>query len=360
MRRVIVLTTMLLVMSACSSVEPEVISDPDSTDAPTSSESSGSESTDDSTSTTTTITDASNGLPDGVVQSGSSVAMGTAVRVVGFDDEILDVTLAEVVDPATPGLFSEPTTGSRLIGLRLMVTNAGDTVWSDSPSNAISVIADDNTQHTSAFASIEEGTGFADTTTSPGDFRQGWVVVELPDGASMSRVRYTPNSGFADDFAEWDMSLGTVEVAVAHAVTVPDATVGDTITLMDFDDIPVAMTVNAVVDPAEPGDFSDPQDGSRLVAVQLTLTNEGSVNYEDSVGNIAAVITSEGYSFSTTFSDTKAGPGFEGSVVLTPGDVRTGWIVFEVPIDLEVVKITAALNSGFGPEVGEWNLIIGG
>ena len=51
---------------------------------------------------------------------------------------------------------------------------------------------------------------------------------------------------------------------------------------------------------------------------------------------------------------------FEGSVVLTPGDVRTGWIVFEVPIDLEVLKMTGALNSGFGPEIGEWNLVVGG
>ena len=360
-RMVTVVTLVLLVAGGCSSAEPEVISTPDSTEGTTTTKVAGDDGGSDPTSTTSTTeaSDSGTALPDGVVESGAPVPVGTTVRVGGLDNELLDVTLAELVDPATPGMFSEPTEGSRLVGFRLMVSNAGDSVWSDSPSNGLTVIADDNTQHSSAFAFIEEGTGFADSTTAPGDFRQGWIAVELPDGTQPSRLRYTPNSGFADDFAEWDTSLGTVDVSADPTVTVPTSGIGDTITLRDFDDIPIAITVDAAVDPAEPGDFSDPEDGNRLVALQLTVMNEGSVNYDDSIGNIAAVVTADGFSFSTAFNDTNEGPGFDGSVTLTPGDTRTGWIVFEVPTGLNVLKMTAALNSGFGPEVGEWNLELG-
>lgn len=354
MRRMLV-AALLLVVSACASTDPEVIVAPDSTDAVSTTASSN----DDGSAVpepTTTTTESNEALPEGVVESGSPVAPGTTVRVAGFDGDLLDVTLAEVVDPATPGDFGEPEAGSRLIGLRLVIVNAGEEVWSDSPLNSLAVIADDNTQHSGSFLSVQEGPGFADTTAGPGDVRQGWMSVELPESVAIGRVRYTPDSGFADDFAEWTMDLASVTVASEPVVTTPQAGVGDTVTLASFDDVPIAITVGAMEDPAEPGEYSEPQDGNRLAAVELTLENAGSTNYEDSVGNIAAAVTIEGYSFRTTFSETAAGAGFDGSLVLTPGDVRTGWIVFEVPAEFEIAKLTVALDSGFGPEVGEWSL----
>jgi len=42
-------------------------------------------------------------LPDGVVASGSRAPPGATIRVPGFED-LLDVTLVETVDPATPSL----------------------------------------------------------------------------------------------------------------------------------------------------------------------------------------------------------------------------------------------------------------
>jgi len=197
---------------------------------------------------------------------------------------------------------------------------------------------------------------FADTTTVPGDMRQGWVVIEIPDGVAVSRVRYTPDSGFADETAEWDMGMDAIPDSVNPAVTVPNAGRGDTITLASFDDIPIEVSVDAVVDPAEGGEYFDPEEGNRFVGVQLTLTNTGTSNYSDSVENMPSVVTPEGFSYATTFAAVTAGQGFDGTLLLTPQDTRTGWVVFELPSEQSIAKLTLALDSGFGPEVGEWRL----
>jgi len=111
-----------------------------------------------------------------------------------------------------------------------------------------------------------------------------------------------------------------------------------------------------VVDPAEAAEFFEPADGMRLVSMKLTLTNEGTSSYGVSVGNIVTLVTLEGFSYATTFCETTAVSGFDGSLLLTPGDVRTGWVTFEIPETDEVAKVSIALDSGFGPEVGEWQI----
>lgn len=375
MRRSIVLAiALVLVVAACS--DPKVIDEPNPTTSNPAVESSVRDEGDTATtgtppdpsstssvltttSTASVTSSPSSQLPDGVVGVGTPAGVGTTIRVSGFDD-LLDVTLAEVLDPATPGLF-DPEPGNRYMGLRFVITNRGDGVWSDSPSNSVSVIGDDNTQHSATFADIVEGTHFASTTAAPGDLRQGWIVVELPVATAPSRIRYTPSSGFADETAEWDLMLPVADTPVQPLVTAPTAGVGDAISLMSLDEIPVAVTIDAIADPAEGSNsFSQPVEGFRFVAIQLTLVNEGSSNYQDSVGNLAAAITQDGFSYSTTFAESKAGPGFEGSVLLTPGDIRTGWIVFEVPLEQKLAKVSIALDSGFGPEVGEWSLDLEG
>jgi hypothetical protein len=45
-----------------------------------------------------------------------------------------------------------------------------------------------------------------------------------------------------------------------------------------------------------------------------------------------------------------------GSPKIQPGDQRLGWITFEVPLRARLRMFQFTLNSGFGPETGEWTL----
>jgi hypothetical protein len=136
------------------------------------------------------------------------------------------------------------------------------------------------------------------------------------------------------------------------------ASVGDTLTLTGTEtDEKVAVTVVKVVDPAAGKDeFSSPDSGKRLVAVQFRLKNVGAQVFDDAPDNDAKVKDTQGQQFDPSFSETSAGPGFGGSVTLTPGDTALGFITFEVPATSKVTKIQFTLNSGFANNAGQWNV----
>ncbi|WP_246113589.1 DUF4352 domain-containing protein [Streptomyces montanus] len=133
---------------------------------------------------------------------------------------------------------------------------------------------------------------------------------------------------------------------------------GDTLNLTGIEeDEKVAVTVVKVVDPAQPEDeFSSPDSGKRFVAVQFRLKNIGTQVYDDSPDNGANVRDAQGQQFSPTLGETAAGPGFGGSVTLTPGDTALGFIVFEVPTDSKITRIQFGLASGFARNIGQWTV----
>lgn len=136
------------------------------------------------------------------------------------------------------------------------------------------------------------------------------------------------------------------------------ATVGDTLDLTGTQaGEALAVTLVRVVDPAgAKNEFSGPEAGTRFVAVQFRLKNTGSAVYKDSPSNGAKVVDSQGQQFDATFGDTTAGPNFPGSVTLPPGDTGLGFIIFEVPTASKITKVQFAMNSGFSPHTGQWNV----
>jgi hypothetical protein len=136
------------------------------------------------------------------------------------------------------------------------------------------------------------------------------------------------------------------------------AAVGDTLDLTGTEDgEALAVTVVKVVDPARAeNEYSSPDAGKRFVAVQFRLKNTGTAVYSDSPSNGARLVDTQGQQFDTTYEDTAAGPGFPGSVTVAPGDTALGFITFEVPADSTIAKVQFAMNSGFAPTTGQWNV----
>ncbi len=137
------------------------------------------------------------------------------------------------------------------------------------------------------------------------------------------------------------------------------ASVGDTLALSGLKpEERVDVTVVKVVDPATAKEsFSSPKAGSRLVAVQFRLRNTGTAVYEDSPSNGARLIDSEGQQFTASAAtDTTAGPGFPGSVTVTPGDTALGYLTFVIPTASRVAKIQFTLDSGFASSTGQWTV----
>lgn len=59
--------------------------------------------------------------------------------------------------------------------------------------------------------------------------------------------------------------------------------------------------------------------------------------------------------YNASILDSAAGPAL-GSPKIAPGDARVGLITFEVPKGTIVASFQLTLDSGFGPETGQWEM----
>ena len=91
--------------------------------------------------------------------------------------------------------------------------------------------------------------------------------------------------------------------------------------------------------------------------MQFRLRDTGSAAYSDSPSNGAAVVDSSGQSYQAALADTVSGCAtFPGTENIAPGASGLGCIVFEVPKAAKITGVQFTLDSGFGPQTGQWDV----
>jgi hypothetical protein len=119
----------------------------------------------------------------------------------------------------------------------------------------------------------------------------------------------------------------------------------------------VAVTVTRIISHAKPAsDFDAPQSGKRLYAVQFRLDDTGYAAYSDSPSNGAVVVDSAGQSYQSSFDNAAGCQSFPGTENIAAGETGLGCIVFEAPVTAKITKVQFTLDSGFGPQTGQWDV----
>lgn len=139
----------------------------------------------------------------------STASVGGSITLQGVDPGLkMKVTVAKVVDQATPAQdFSKPKAGNKFVALEIALENAGQAVYSDSPTNGAMLIDGEGQQFRPTFHDVREGQSFGGTATiNTGDSRKGVIVFEVPEGAKLAKFQFALNSGFADQKGEWALS----------------------------------------------------------------------------------------------------------------------------------------------------------
>ena len=182
----------------------------------------------------------------------------------------------------------------------------------------------------------------------------GFFVVIIVIGAAFGTASHTVTTGTA---GQADSSPSGTPSASSSASSSP-ALVGSTLTLTGNDPgEKMAVTVTRVIRHAEPADeFSTPDPGKRFYAVQFRLHDAGSAAYSDSPSNGAAVVDADGQSYESTSYDVTGCQSFPGTENIAAGDTGLGCIVFEVPAGTKITKVQFTLDSGMGPDTGQWDV----
>lgn len=137
------------------------------------------------------------------------------------------------------------------------------------------------------------------------------------------------------------------------------ASFGDALTLQGFSGrLQMQVIPTRLLDPLEVGQLDKPLNkNARFVGVEVEMENVGEKTYSDSPQNGATVVTADSQQGDPTI--VLEGPcsgGFSSNATIAPGDTLKGCIPFEVPGDAPVEKFQLSLESGFGPESGEWTV----
>lgn len=171
----------------------------------------------------------------------------------------------EVLDPAAPGTFAEVPDGSRLVGVRLAVENRSAEPISINPLN-FTLRDEEGLVVEVELGASDELRQLPTLTLYENERIAGWVFYVLEQQAQPAAVKMTANifssegvSATLDDLTEPDWEPIAEE---------PATRLGETASANG-----VELTVLSVVDPATPGMFYTPVEGSHLIAVEVQLRN---------------------------------------------------------------------------------------
>ena len=110
-----------------------------------------------------------------------------------------------------------------------------------------------------------------------------------------------------------------------------------------------------MLDPVEVGEFNQPPEGFRYVGVELRLRNLGRRAYTDSPGNGSRIVTGAGASLKNEIL-VDSNCNTDGSLTVPRGKSRVTCVAFAVPVGATPRLFRHRLNSGFGPDTGQWRL----
>jgi len=120
-------------------------------------------------------------------------------------------------------------------------------------------------------------------------------------------------------------------------------------------DTSASITVHNYLDPAPPASqFNEADEGHRLVAVLVSIKATSPAVFE-CAGNIFELRDSLNQTIEPGFNDVASGESLRCHAVPN-GDVRAGWVVFELPNGVQGLKLQSSLDSGFANDVKQWDL----
>ena len=142
--------------------------------------------------------------PKGVAHVGATLSLS------GTGGEQAAVTLSQVIAPAT-GTDGPPTdsngnpSSASYVATVFAVKNTGNQALQGDANNDVSVIGSDGQSYSPDFDNVSECTNFNDGSFALGPAEQvnGCVVFVIPQGVTVAKVQWTPDSGFGSSFGEW-------------------------------------------------------------------------------------------------------------------------------------------------------------
>lgn len=136
----------------------------------------------------------------------TSKPLGTAIALKDQEGHPLEVTAVKLVDNASGATqFDTPGAGKRFAGVQLTIKNTGSSTIDESVDNDTTLYDNQNQGYQITFDEIQNCQSFPSGSVklAAGETATGCVTFAVPATATLSKVKFTPSSGFADESGTW-------------------------------------------------------------------------------------------------------------------------------------------------------------
>ncbi len=147
-----------------------------------------------------------------------------------------------------------------------------------------------------------------------------------------------------------------VGAATNHRKHHPAPTVGHTFVVENEQKQYEAVTLVAVIDPAQGADqYTTPDPGKRFVGIELKIRNRSSGTDTNDANNNTTLVGSNDQDYTPDFFSLAECTNFDnGQYTLAQGQSVTGCVTFEVPTGVRITRIRYNPNSGFSTNNVSW------
>lgn len=255
--------------------------------------------------------------------------LGDAVEGAGYG-----LAALAIIDPATPGMFYTAEPGTRLVAVEIVVANTSDQIQSVNPLSA-ALVDTDGFVATPELASVDNQ--LATLKLLPGQKARGMVGFAIPENAVPAALKWTPGVFSGSSISASLAAPPDGHTADAAAIDMAAPAI-DTPLGQEAQGFGMGLTAVTLEDPATPGMFYTAEPGTRLVAVEIIISNIGT----DSVSVNPLYITlvdAEGYLHEVVL----AGRDDQiDTLDLAPGERARGWVAFAIPENAQPIGIRYA------------------
>ena len=156
-------------------------------------------------STVATSTPPTSTTPTSTTPTTAAVAhVGSTLSVAGFNGESLDVTLAQIIDPATSNQ-NAVLAGTRFVATELTIKNTSGAALTGDADNDATIVGSDGQTYTPATFTVAECTNFdyGQYQLAAGESANGCVTFALPTGVTAAKFKFDTSGGSLGAFGEW-------------------------------------------------------------------------------------------------------------------------------------------------------------
>jgi uncharacterized protein DUF4352 len=273
-----------------------------------------------------------------------------------FDGD-LDVTPAPVYKDSE--YASEPDEGTRLVAVQFRVTNAGEEDRLIGPTGTVHFVGGDGKSYDDSLVETSAGAMLDQLRLAPGQTMVGYTTAELPTEVVLTEVTFEASFGTSGDVLTWKTAGQAVTEPPAPPAMSGDGPetqkIGTDVEVAGSsqgEDFSLRIAPGTIVDPADPtGELAQVGVGAgrRLIGVDFTVANTGDTPYSDIDSGADLRSFAVHNAEDEAYTSHVYGASEDHGMPLMPGDTDTWHILFEIPTDFTVDRIS--FSPSFGSRV---------